>query len=275
MLSGVHNARRRRAVLQSTIAKRRCSTTENCCVCAEGDTAPFVARSISRDHQSKVVYPVDMSRAASGEPPGRTRGRRRTGDADARSQILKAASKEFLANGYDATSMRAIARRANVDPALVHHYFSEKAELFAASVSSPMRPDLIVKEVLRGPRDQIGVNLVTVVLTKMETGKSAERIISLIRTALGHDFAATMLRQFITREVLKKIADELGVDDGELRAGAVASQIVGLFMVRYGVRVEPLASAPIDEVARRIGPVIQWHLTGYPAPLDSGASPSE
>ncbi len=216
-----------------------------------------------------------MARVADGETAPRPRGRRRTGDADARAQILEAASKEFLEKGYDATSLRAIARRADVDPALVHHYFSEKPELFAASVSSPMRPDLIVKEVLRGPRDQMGVNLVIVVLTQMESGKSAERIISLIRTALGHDFAATMLRQFITREVLKKVAAELGVDDGELRAGAVASQIVGLFMVRYGVRVEPLASASIDEVARRIGPVIQWHLTGYPSPLDSGVTPPE
>ena len=171
--------------------------------------------------------------------------------------------------------MRAIARRAGVDPALVHHYFEEKAELFAASVSSPVRPDVIVREVLRGPRDQIGVNLVTIALTSMETGKAAERIISLIRTALGHDFAATMLRQFLTREVLRKIADELGVDDGDLRATAVASQLVGLFVVRYGVRAEPLASAPIAEVAARIGPVIQWHLLGYPAPLDSGAATRE
>lgn len=211
-----------------------------------------------------------MARVAEGDTPPRARGRRRTGDADARAQILEAASKEFLANGYDATSLRAIARRADVDPALVHHYFADKPELFAASVSSPIRPDLIVRQVLSGPRDQIGVNLVTAVLTAMESGKAADRAISIIRTALGHDFAATMLRQFITREVLKKIADDLGVDDGELRAGAVASQIVGLFMVRYGVRVEPLASAPIDEVARRIGPVIQWHLTGYPSDLDTG-----
>lgn len=216
-----------------------------------------------------------MARVADGETARRSRGRRRTGDADARAQILEAASKEFLEKGYDATSLRGIARRAEVDPALVHHYFNDKAELFAASVSSPMRPDLIVRQVLSGPRDQIGVNLVTVVLTTMESGKSAERIISIIRTALGHDFAATMLRQFITREVLKKIAEDLGAEDGELRAGAAASQIVGLFMVRYGVRVEPLASAPIEEVARRIGPVIQWHLTGYPALLDTGTADNE
>lgn len=167
--------------------------------------------------------------------------------------------------------MRAIARRANVDPALVHHYFSDKAELFAESLSSPIRPDQIVREVLRGPRESLGVNLVTAALTAMETGKSADRIISLIRTALGHDFAATMLRQFLIREVMRKIADELDVDDSEFRATAAASQIVGLFVVRYGVQMNPLASAPIAEVAQRIGPAIQWYLTGYPAELDTAS----
>lgn len=156
-----------------------------------------------------------------------------------------------------------------MDPALVHHYFDDKAELFAESVRTPIRPDKLVREVLRGPRDEIGVNLVTAILTVLENEKAQARVISLIRTALGHDFAATMLREFIGREVLHRIADELGVDDGELRATAVASQVVGLFLVRYGVRVEPLASASIEEVAKRIGPVIQWHLTGYPQPLAS------
>lgn len=171
--------------------------------------------------------------------------------------------------------MRGIARRAGVDPALVHHYFGDKADLFAETVSSPIRPDRIVREVLQGPRESIGVNLVTAALTAMETGKARDRIITLIRTALGHDFAATMLRQFLTREVIGRIAAELDVDDAELRATAVASQLIGIFLVRYGVRIEPLASTPIAEVARRIGPVVQWHLTGYPAPLDSEAIAAE
>lgn len=218
---------------------------------------------------------ADDTASESGALPTRRRGRRRSSDANARTQIVNAASKEFLAHGYDTVSIRAIARRAGVDAALVHHYFEDKAQLFAETIRAPIRPDQIVREVFSGPRGSLGVNLVTIVLTKMESGTSAKRVISLMRTALGHDFAATMLRQFLTREVFKKIADELGVDDGELRATAVATQIVGLFIVRYGVRVEPLASASIEEVARRLGPVIQWHLTGYPEPLDSGTAPRE
>lgn len=212
---------------------------------------------------------------ASSESVVPRRGRRRTGDADAREQIVSAATKEFLERGYDAASIRAIARRAGVDPALVHHYFGDKAELFAESVRTPIRPDQLVRQALKGPRDQIGVNLVTAVLTVLEDEKARDRIISLLRTALGHDFAASMLRQFIMREVLHRIAKELDVDDGELRATAAATQIVGLMVVRYGVRVEPLASASIEEVAARLGPAVQWHLTGYPAPLDSAETTGE
>ncbi|MEO7350056.1 MAG: TetR family transcriptional regulator, partial [Terrimesophilobacter sp.] len=189
----------------------------------------------------------------------RRRGRRKARESDARTLIVAAASKEFLAQGYDAASMRAIARRAEVDPALVHHYFDDKAELFAEAMQLPARPDLIVRSALQGPRDSIGVNLVTAALTVVESGKNRERIIGLIRTALGHDFAATMLRQFLVSELMGRIATELEVDDGDFRANAVASQIVGLFIVRYGVKAEPFASASIEEVARRIGPVIQWH----------------
>lgn len=212
---------------------------------------------------------------ASSESVAPRRGRRRTGDSDAREQIVSAAAKEFLDRGYDAASIRGVARRAGVDPALVHHYFDDKASLFAESVKAPIRPDQLVRQALKGPRDQIGVNLVTAVLTVLEDERARDRVISLVRTALGHDFAATILRQFIMREVLHRIAKELDVDDGELRATAVATQIVGLMVVRYGVRVEPLASASIEEVAERIGPVVQWHLTGYPAPLDRGVGAGE
>jgi AcrR family transcriptional regulator len=180
---------------------------------------------------------------------------------------VSAAGREFIDRGYDAASFRGIARRAGVDPALVHHYFADKAELFAETVSAPIRPDRIVAQILQGPRDRVGDSLVRMLLSAMENPKTRDRVIELLRTALGHHFAATMLRQFLFREVFHRIADGLDVPDGELRATLAATQVVGLMVVRYGVRAEPLASESIDEVARRIGPVIQWHLTGYPGSL--------
>lgn len=191
------------------------------------------------------------------------RGRRRKDAGDARSAILAAASAEFLAHGYDGTSLRAIARRAGVDPALVHHYFEDKAALFAEALETPVRPQDIVRLALAAPRDHVGETIVRTVLEALDSPASRNRMRQLLRTALGHDFAARMLRQFLVREVLGRIAAELDAPDAELRATLAASQIVGLMVVRAGIEAEPLASAPIDEVVARVGPVVQWHLVGY------------
>jgi len=191
------------------------------------------------------------------------RGRRRKDAGDARSAILAAASAEFLAHGYDGTSLRAIARRAGVDPALVHHYFEDKAALFAEALETPVRPQDIVRLALAAPREHVGETIVRTVLEALDSPASRNRMRQLLRTALGHDFAARMLRQFLVREVLGRIAAELDAPDAELRATLAASQIVGLMVVRAGIEAEPLASAPIDDVVARVGPVVQWHLVGY------------
>ena len=189
---------------------------------------------------------------------------------DTRSLILAAAAREFASEGYDATSMRAVARGAGVDPALVRHYFADKAELFAESVASPMRHDRIVAEALSGPRDRIGENLVRYIVTRLDEPGGPDRVLRLLHTALGQEFAAGMFRQFVMREVLRRIARELGENDADLRASLAASQVIGLLVARYGVRVEPLASAPIDVVVARIGPAVQWHLTGATLPVAHG-----
>jgi AcrR family transcriptional regulator len=214
-----------------------------------------------------------MESEAAARATAKPRGRRhKSATEDTRSMIVEAATAEFASRGYESASMRSIARKAGVDPALVHHYFAEKADLFAESIKAPIRPDRVVKEILAGPRERIGENIIRYLLGALEEGSARTRVISLIRTALGQEFAATMLRQFLVREVFKRIAEAIGGEDSQLRASLAASQIVGLMIVRYGIRIEPLASAPIEEVVARIGPVIQWHLVGT-VPLDGGASP--
>ena len=215
----------------------------------------------------------DATRASS----PRARGRRRSSsdaEKDTRALIVAAAGDEFAARGYDSASFRSIARTAGVDPALVHHYFSDKADLFAESISAPIRPDHILRSALSGPRDRIGENLVRLLLTAFEDQHSRDRLLAVLRTALGHEFAATMIRQFLFREVFRRIAVELAVDDGELRATLAASQLVGLIIARYGIRIEPLASTPVEELVRRIGPIVQWYLTGESA-LDSAGATGE
>ncbi len=199
------------------------------------------------------------------------RGRRRATDADARSAIVRAAASEFASAGYDGISLRAVARRAAVDPALVHHYFADKADLFAATIAVPIRPDRIVADILRGPREEIGTSIVRALVTRFEEPRTRDAVLTVVRTAMGHEFAGRMLRQFLVREVLQRITTELGQDDGERRAAFAASQIVGLVIARYGIRIGPLADASDDDVIATVGPVVQWYLTGTP-PTDPTAS---
>ncbi|MES2094176.1 MAG: TetR family transcriptional regulator [Actinomycetota bacterium] len=195
----------------------------------------------------------------------KARGRRRTVDSEpvsTRDLIVAAAGREFASRGYEGASFRSIARAAKVDPALVHHYFSEKAGLFAESIGAPIRPDRIVATVLSGPRDRIGENLVRILLTTLDAEGTGRRMVELLRAALGHEFAAAMIRQFVVREILARITAELDADDGGLRATLAGSQLVGVIVVRYGIRVEPMASAAMEDLVRHLGPVVQWHLTG-------------
>ena len=200
----------------------------------------------------------------------RRRGRPRRTGADgggAREDIVRAAREAFAERGYDDVSLRAVARAASVDPALIHHYFPDKAALFAATMAIPLRPDRIVAEILTGPREAIGASIVLAIVTRFEDPAVRGPILTLVRTALGHEFAARMLRQFLLREVLHRIAEALDLPDGELRASFAATQIVGLVIARYGIRLGPLADASPDEVVARIGPVVQWHLLGAPGVL--------
>jgi AcrR family transcriptional regulator len=201
---------------------------------------------------------------ASDAPDAPRRGRRKAAGAGegTRADIIAAARAEFTNEGYDSTSLRAVARRAGVDAALVHHYFADKADLFAATVEVPLRPDLLVTEILRGPRDAIGVTIIRTLVTRLDEGATGDAVLAIIRTAIGHEFAARMLRQFLVREVLGKVVATLDVEDGELRASLAASQIIGLVVARYGIRLDALMNAPADEVIARVGAVVQWHLVG-------------
>lgn len=203
-----------------------------------------------------------MSELAERRRPGRPRKER--GAASARAGILRAAADEFAERGYEAASLRAIARRAGVDSALVHHYFDGKPDLFAATLEAPLRPDRVLDVVLSGPREAVGESLVRYLLERLDDEKAARRMVVILRTVLGGGPGTRMVREFLMREVLAKLAALTDAPDPRLRAELAASQLVGLMVTRYALQVEPIASATADDLARRVGPVLQWHLFGEP-----------
>lgn len=163
--------------------------------------------------------------------------------------------------------MRGIARAAGVDARLVHHYFDGKEELFVSALGFPARPQDILAAAMTGPVEQIGERLARTIFAIWDTAEGRERMVALLSGALSSEAAARMLREFITRELLGRIAAALNVDRGELRAALAASHLVGIAMARIVVKVEPLASVDGEQLARIVGPALQRYLTDPELPV--------
>lgn len=189
----------------------------------------------------------------------RRRGRPR-GVSDSRARIIASAVDDFGEKGYDGATIRSIAARAGVDSALVHHYFGTKADLFAEAVGIPLRPDIDVPRIVAGPRDEVGERLIRYVLEAFEQPEVRRRGVMLLRTAIGSRVTTPLLAGFLSRELLSRISRSLDVDDADLRASLVASQIAGMLIARYVLKLPALAAAPVDDLVARVGPTVQRYL---------------
>jgi AcrR family transcriptional regulator len=186
---------------------------------------------------------------------------RRPGESGAREAILDAARAEFAANGYDRATIRAIARGAEVDPALVHHYFGSKEELFVAAIDAPLNPAEVIRSVLAENLEDAGERLVRLFLTIWEESANRDVLMSVLRGALTNERAAKALREFVEQAILGGLEHLLPGPDAALRGSLIGSHMMGLALFRYGVKVEPLASSSVDEVVALVGPRIQSYLT--------------
>ena len=199
------------------------------------------------------------------EPAPRRRGRPSRTDEDsgpgARERILESARTQFAERGYDKASVRGIAKAAGVDPALVHHYFGTKDEVFAAAIEVSFEPALVVPAILGGPREAIGERLARFFIGVWENPVSRAPLLAIVRSALTHEAAAKVLRTFVLRRLLERIAAELDVPDPRFRAELAASHMIGIVILRYVIEVEPLASADPEEIVAQVAPTLQRYLT--------------
>lgn len=196
--------------------------------------------------------------AASG--PRRGPGRP-VGGVDRRATILDAARELFAEKGYAGASVRGIARLADVDPALVHHYFGTKEQVFVAAMELPFQPSEILPQVLAGEPDGLGERLVRLFLGIWADPDFRTPMLGMVRSAFTSEQGATMLREFVGSALLGRVAEAAGPVD-PLRVQAAAAQLVGVAILRHVVRLEPLASATEDEIVALVAPVIQRHLVG-------------
>jgi AcrR family transcriptional regulator len=192
---------------------------------------------------------------------------RRPGNQDTREAILSAARDAFAERGFDAASIRTIAAAAEVDPALVHHYFGTKDQLFLAAMQAPIDPNKVIPAVLAGGLDGVGERLVGTLLTIWDSPVGGAAA-AFVRSGMSNESIARMLREFIVNRIMRRIVTDLGLDpvEGPIRANLVATQMAGLIMVRYIIKVEPLASSSAELVAALIGPTVQHYLAA-PLPI--------
>ncbi len=202
--------------------------------------------------------------SARGDDTPRRRGRPpRTEAAGTRDRILEAARAEFSARGYDKTSVRGIAKSAGVDSALVHHYFGTKEQVFEAAVEVAFAPAFAVRDTLvDGPLEEAGERMTRMIIGLWESPVTRAPLLAIVRSAVNNETAAAVFRRLVAGQLLRRIAGRLDVPDAELRAELAAAQLVGIAMVRYVIKVEPLASADAEQIIARVAPVVQGHLTG-------------
>ena len=186
------------------------------------------------------------------------RGRRR-GNPDTRAEILDAARREFAGAGYGRATIRGIAGTAGVDPSLVIHYFGSKEQLFAESLDFPVNPAAVMRGVLSTSEGAFGVRLITAVLTVWDDQRTTSPLIAVFRSATDEGAIHDLVREFFQESVLDVLEEEIGAPDARLRAGLIASQLMGLLVGRYLLELDAIVEASPPDLASAIGPVIDHY----------------
>jgi AcrR family transcriptional regulator len=187
-----------------------------------------------------------------------TRRGRRPGDpAVTRRAIVEAARKVFAEHGYERATIRAIAAAAGVDPALVHHHFGAKQELFVAAHDLPISPATI-EAVLAGDEGTLGERLVRAYLTAAISERTP--LEALVRSAVSNPTARDMLREFFENEILHRFADRVARPDARMRMALAGSQLIGLFMMRRILELDPIRTADVEDLVAAVAPTLDRYL---------------
>jgi len=191
--------------------------------------------------------------AKDGGEPARIKKSERT-----RGAILEAARRAFADHGYERATVRDIAARAGVDPALVVRYFGSKEDLFAEASEFDLHlPDLAAEK-----PGQRGAVLITHFLDLWEGALSTGTMAVLMRAAATNDHAAAKMRKIFAGQVVPALAKTVDPTELATRAGLVSSQLLGLALCRYVLKLPPVAMLSRDQIVRSVGPTLQNYLTG-------------
>lgn len=199
----------------------------------------------------------------------RRRGRRQ-GEPVSRDAVLSAAKQRFATEGYEKTTLRAIAQDAHVDPSMVLYLFGSKEELFRESLRLILDPEMLVAALTgeTGDDPDIGTRMVLAYMRIWETPDMAASMRAMLQSATSNSDAHEAFRDFMQSYVLTAVSGVLGGgEQARLRAMLAASQLVGVAILRYVMQVPPLATLSGDEIVTLIAPTLTRYLTADAAEL--------
>jgi AcrR family transcriptional regulator len=188
------------------------------------------------------------------------RSGRRPGPTTTRAAILDAAKRRFADAGYDATSIRAVAADAGVDPAVVMHFFDSKEGLFQAVVGWPFDPAQVAARISVPGSEPLAARVARTFLEVWEDPAMRTSLLAVLRSAMTHPASASLLREYTVHQLVGRLGHLLDGPDVKLRLNLAASQMIGVAVLRYVLHIEPLASASIDELVARLAPALTHYL---------------
>ena len=179
--------------------------------------------------------------------PSRDERRRRT-----EATILDAARALFSDTGFERTTIRGVAARAGIDPALVMQYYGNKEGLFAAAA----RWHIDQTSILDADRDALPAAAIRDLLGHFEDADDRNSAAALMRNCLTHPAAAEVMRDQVMCDRAATVAAKIDAPDAELRAALFGATMMGLGMARYLIELEPLASASREDIERLLAPAL-------------------
>ena len=196
-----------------------------------------------------------------GEPAGRVG--RRPGRRDTRGEILAAARQGFARSGFAATSMRMIAADAGVDPALIHHYFANKQQLFLATIELPLPLDELLPQLAAGGLDGLGHRLIGTILNVWDSDLQPG-LVAALRGVLAEPELSRATSEFLSMEVIDRLLGGQGLTPAEVqrRSALVAAHILGVVVGRYVMLLPALVAQDSADLVAAIGPTLQRYLDG-------------
>lgn len=187
---------------------------------------------------------------------------RRPGGNPTRQEIVDAARGIFATSGYRGATIRAIADAADVDPALIHHYFGAKEKLFAATLEFPEDAPARLVSALAGPADGIGERLTRAYLELWEDTATRSQMVIAVRASLSSEQAMDRVRPTIVQMLGQASTSDVPGPDPEKRFALAMAHLVGVATVRHISRIPPLCDLPFAELVARTAPAVHLHLTG-------------